>query len=123
MGARVSEGLARAVTVLHLAEAPGTPLPYSTAHWVSYGADEAIFLALVLLVVAGGFAYAGKRLRAPIKITPPGRTVTWFMIAIWLLAIYAVIIVSLRLRVPGEGGISGLRCGPRARRHVLSMRP
>ena len=52
-------------------------------------------LAIVLLVVAGGFTYAGKRLRAPLKITPPGSTVAGFMIAIWLLAIYTVNVVWL----------------------------
>src|SRR5215472_15309119 len=45
---------------------------YQPAAWVSYSGGEAMLLAMVLLVVAGGFAYAGKRLRAPLKITPPG---------------------------------------------------
>jgi len=64
------------------------PPPYSAAHWVSYGAGEAIVLAIALLVVASGFAYAGKRLRAPFGVTRPGGTVAGFMIVIWLLAIY-----------------------------------
>ena len=51
---------------------------------------EAIVMAIVLLMVASGFAYAGKRLRAPLAITRPGATVAGFMIAIWLLAIYTV---------------------------------
>ena len=58
--------------------------------WVSYGGGEAILLAIVLLVVAGGFAYAGKRLRAPLRVTRPGGIAAGFMIAIWLLAIYNV---------------------------------
>jgi hypothetical protein len=40
-----------------------------------------------------GFAYAAIRLRAPLRVTRPELTVTWFIIAIWLLANYAVIIV------------------------------
>jgi hypothetical protein len=47
-------------------------------------------LAIVLLVVASGFAYAGKRLRAPLELKRPGGTTAGFMIAIWLLAIYTV---------------------------------
>ena len=50
-------------------------------------AARGILLAVVLLVVAGGCAYAGKRLRTPLRVTPPGGVVTAFMIAIWLLAI------------------------------------
>ncbi len=64
------------------------------ASWISYGGGEAILLAIVLLVVAGGFAYAGKRLRAPLEITRPGGAVAGFMIAIWLLAIYNVLVAT-----------------------------
>ena len=66
----------------------------STAHWISYGGGEAILLAIVLLVVAGGFAYAGKRLRAPLRVARPGGAVAGFMIAIWLLAIYTVLVAT-----------------------------
>ena len=31
------------------------------ASWISYDGGEAILLAIVLLVVAGGFAYAGSK--------------------------------------------------------------
>jgi hypothetical protein len=47
-----------------------------------------------LLVMAGGFAYAGKRLRAPLRVKRPGGTVAGLMIAIWLLAIYDVIVAT-----------------------------
>ena len=89
MRSGISEGLARADALLRLAQAQGAaPPPYAAAHWVSYGGGEAILLAIVLLVVAGGFAYAGKRLRAPLGVTRPGGIVAGFMIAIWLLAVY-----------------------------------
>jgi hypothetical protein len=91
MGSGISEGLARADEVLRLAQAQGAaPPPYSPAYWVSYGGGEAVLLAIVLVVVASGFAYAGKRLRVPLRVTRPGRTAAGFMIAVWLLAIYTV---------------------------------
>jgi hypothetical protein len=84
------EGLPRIDALLRLVQAQGAAPPYPPALWVSYGGSEAIFLAIVLLVVAGGFAYAGKRLHAPLGVTRPGVTAAGFMIAIWLLAIYTV---------------------------------
>jgi hypothetical protein len=93
--AKMSEGSARADALLQPAEVQGTaPPPHSTAHWVSYGDGEAILLAIALLAVASGFAYAGRRLRRPLKITRPGGTVAGFMIAIWLLALYTVIVAT-----------------------------
>jgi hypothetical protein len=94
MGPAISEGSARAGTLLRLAQAQGAPPPYAPASWISYGGGGAILLAIVLLVVASGFAYAGKRPRAPLEITRPGGTVAGFMIAIWLLAIYNVLIAT-----------------------------
>lgn len=72
----------------------GAAPPYAPASWISYGGGAAIVLAIVLLVVAGGFAYAGKLLRAPLRITRPGGTVATFMIAIWLLALYTIIVAT-----------------------------
>jgi len=94
----MSEGLARADALLQPAQTQGAATPpdmYQPAAWVSYTGGEAMLLAIVLLVVAGGLAYAGKRLRAPLKITPPGSPAAGFMIAIWLLAIYTVNVVWL----------------------------
>src|ERR1700722_17146417 len=95
MGPGIPHGLARADALLRLAQAQGTaPSPHVWAHWVSYGGGEGMVLAVVLLVVAVGFAYAGKRLRAPRGVTRPGTTVAGFMIAIWLLAIYTVTVAT-----------------------------
>jgi len=91
-------GVVRITGLLRLVQAPGTAPPsevYQPAAWVPYSGRESIILAIVLLIIAGVFAYAGKRLRPPIKITPPGRTAAGFMIAIWLLAIYTVNVVWL----------------------------
>jgi hypothetical protein len=91
----MSEGSADANALLHLVQAQGTAPPaHASAHWASYGGGDAMLLAIVLLVVAGGFAYAGKRLRAPLRLTRPGATVAAFMIAIWLLAIYNVLVAT-----------------------------
>jgi hypothetical protein len=62
--------------------------PRPAAHWVSYSGDAVIYLVIVLVVVASAFAYAGRRLRVPLKITRPEGAAAGFMIAIWLLAIY-----------------------------------
>jgi hypothetical protein len=90
MRPEIFEGLARADALLRLAQARGAaPQWYKPALWVSYGGSEAILLAIALLVVAGGFAYAGTRLRTPLEITRPGSVAAGFLIAILLLAIYA----------------------------------
>jgi hypothetical protein len=61
---------------------------HGAAHWASYSGGAAIYLAVVLLVVASGVAYAGRRLSAPLEVSRPGGAAAGFMIAIWLLAIY-----------------------------------
>jgi len=55
--------------------------------WVSYGGRDAALLAIVLIASAAAVVYVGTRLRSPISVTRPGRTVGSFMIAIWALAI------------------------------------
>ena len=91
----MSEGLAHAGARLWLAQAQGAvPPPYTPDSWVSYGGGTAILLAIVLIVVAGGFAYAGKRLRAPVGVVRPGCITAGFMIAIWLLAICDVLVAT-----------------------------
>jgi hypothetical protein len=60
--------------------------------WVSYGSGEAIVLTIVLAAVAGTFAYLGTRVRSPISVRRPGRTVSGFMIVIWALAIYTFVV-------------------------------
>src|SRR5215472_12747884 len=70
--------------------ADSPPVPYGD--WVSYGSGEAVVLAIVLAAVAGAFAYLGTRVRSPISVRRPGRTVSGFMIVIWALAIYTFIV-------------------------------
>jgi len=85
---------ARVGAPLRVAQAERSAPPHGAAHWVSYGAGEGIVLAIVLLAVAGGFAYAGKRIRVPLAVARPGRVAAGFMIAIWLIAIYDVVIAA-----------------------------
>jgi len=59
--------------------------------WVSYGGTARIVLALVLVAVAGGVAYAGNRLRLPVRPARPGKTARTFMLVAWLLAIAALL--------------------------------
>ena len=85
----IFEDFARADALIQLAQAQGAaPPPHAAAHWVSYSGSAAIYLAIILLVVAGGFGYAGTRLRVPLKVMRPGSVAAGFMSAIWLLAIY-----------------------------------
>ncbi|HEY4042604.1 MAG TPA: hypothetical protein VGM32_12275 [Rhodopila sp.] len=92
MGPGISGEIARGGALLRLAQAQQAEPP---PHWISYGGGEAVLLAIVLLVVASGFAYAGKRLRAALRVTRPGGVVAGFMIAIWLLTIYTVVVVTV----------------------------
>jgi hypothetical protein len=88
----MSEGLAHAGALVQLAQLQGAaPRPYTPASWVSYGSSEAVVLAIALLVVASGFACAGNRVRAPVRVARPGRISAGFMIAVWLLAICDVL--------------------------------
>jgi hypothetical protein len=88
------------------AQVTGSPR-YSPASWVSYDGGEAILLAIVMLIVAGGFVYAGKRLHIPRRVTQPDRVAAGFMIAIWLLAIcdasVALVVYGLRVKQAWPG--------------------
>jgi hypothetical protein len=91
----MSEGLARGDGLLRLAQARSdAPDTYAPASWVSYDGGQAIALAIVLLLVACGIAYAGRRLRVPLRIARPGVVVAGFMIAIWLLAIGNLLVAT-----------------------------
>src|SRR5690242_1150648 len=64
--------------------------PHWAPHWFAYGGGEAALLAIVLLKIAGGFAYAGKRLRGQEASRPEcvtrvtaGSRGLWFVSAAW----------------------------------------
>jgi hypothetical protein len=89
----IAEALPRGA-LLRVAQAQEAAPPHGAPHWVAYGGGEAILLAIALIAVAGGFAYAGGRLRAPLAVKRPGAVAAGFMIAIWLIAIYTVVIAT-----------------------------
>ena len=64
--------------------------------WYSYHGAGAVVLAVVLLIVAAGLAFTGTRLRTPISVTRPGRTVSGLLIAIWALSVFTFL-VALRV--------------------------
>jgi hypothetical protein len=55
--------------------------------WLSYSGAAQIELAVVLLAIAGGVAYAGTRLRAPLQPPRPGPKLMIFLLAAWVVAI------------------------------------
>ncbi len=57
--------------------------------WVSYGGDAKIELAVGLLAVAGCAAYAGIRLRRPVRAVRPPTSVVVLMFSLWVVALIA----------------------------------
>jgi ABC-2 type transport system ATP-binding protein len=59
--------------------------------WLSYGGDAKIELAAGLLAVAGCAAYAGIRLRRPIRAVRPPTSVVVLMFSLWVMALIAFV--------------------------------
>lgn len=57
--------------------------------WISYSGTARVVLALVLLIAAGGAAYAGTRLPLPARAPRPGQKTANFMLAAWIVAMTA----------------------------------
>jgi hypothetical protein len=64
--------------------------------WVSYSGTARIDLAIVLVAAAAGMAYAGTRLRRPVRLPRPGQTATGILVVAWLLAITAFLACAAR---------------------------
>jgi ABC-2 type transport system ATP-binding protein len=60
--------------------------------WVSYGGDARIELAVGLVAVAGGAAYAGIRLRRPVRAVRPPASVVVLMFTLWVIALIAFLV-------------------------------
>jgi hypothetical protein len=60
--------------------------------WVSYSGDARIWLAIGLLAVAGGVAWAGIRLPLPVRATRPGPVGRIAMILAWIASIAAFLV-------------------------------
>jgi hypothetical protein len=76
--------------------------------WIGYSGTARIGLAVVLLAVAGGVAYAGTRWPGPFQARRPRPAVANLMLAIWVLAITAflacasVYVRQARHELPGR---------------------
>jgi hypothetical protein len=64
----------------------------SNGTWASYSGPEALYLALILLVVAGAWAFWGARLRRPIGFRPTGRYVAVILVILWVLSFLSFVI-------------------------------
>jgi ABC-2 type transport system ATP-binding protein len=60
--------------------------------WVSYGGDAKIELAAGLLAAAGCAAYAGIRLRRPLRAVRPPTSVVVLMFSLWVIALIAFLV-------------------------------
>jgi len=60
--------------------------------WVSYSGDAKIELAAGLLAVAGCAAYAGTRLRRPVRAVRPPSSVVVLMFSLWAMALIAFLV-------------------------------
>ncbi len=60
--------------------------------WVGYSGDAKIELAVGLLAVAGGAAYAGIRLRRPVRAARPPTSVVVLMFSLWAAALIAFLV-------------------------------
>jgi hypothetical protein len=57
--------------------------------WISYGGTAKIALVIVLLITAGGVAYAGTASALPVRPPKPGSAAAHVMFAAWVIAITA----------------------------------
>jgi hypothetical protein len=60
--------------------------------WVSYGGSAKIALAVVLMGVAGGLAYAGARLKHPVQVARPRQPAMAAMLSAWGISIIAFLV-------------------------------
>jgi len=74
--------------------------------WISYSGTAGIVLAAALAVAAVAVAYAGIRLPLPARPPRPSRTAAIIMLAVWVLAIVALVVsVKLYLTQVSQAGL------------------
>ncbi len=60
---------------------------YQNGTWRPYSGTEALVLVVVLIVISGGLAFLGTRMRRPVGVSQPGKVVSAFLVVIWWLAL------------------------------------
>ena len=55
--------------------------------WSSYTGNDALLLAVTLLIIAGALVYLGTRLHRPVGIARPGTMVGIFLMVMWFLSL------------------------------------
>jgi hypothetical protein len=75
--------------------------------WRPYTGNDALLLALLLLVVGGVFAYLGTGLRRPVGTNPPGRALGILLVLMWGLSL-----LTLGIAVTIYGGALFQQAGP-----------
>ena len=55
--------------------------------WSAYTGSGAVILTIILVLIAGAIIILGARMRGPLAATRPGKTVTAFLIGLWILSI------------------------------------
>jgi hypothetical protein len=63
--------------------------------WAPYTGTDPILLAALLLAIGAAFGYLGVRLRSSIKPARPGRTISVFMVLIWVVSLVAFFVDSI----------------------------
>jgi hypothetical protein len=62
--------------------------------WVPYAGSEAVFLGVGLLVIAVILAYLGMKFKRSVGVRTPGKTVSFFLVLMWVLSLATVAIAS-----------------------------
>jgi hypothetical protein len=55
--------------------------------WSPYTGSAALILTIVLVVIAGALVILGTRIRRPLTAARPGKAVTFFLFAMWILSL------------------------------------
>ena len=58
-----------------------------TSSWSPYTGSGAVILTIVLVIIAGALVNLGTRMRRPLTAARPGKAVTFFLFALWVLSI------------------------------------
>ena len=76
--------------------------------WVPYSGNSAIILGVVLLVIAGVFAFFGVKLKKSLKVKMPGKAMGGVLVAVWILSIVTFLInIGLYALIMSQGNFTG----------------